>query len=101
MMESNERKGHTPGGWATGLRSNMKAVAGPCGEWICVFPNGRREGYGLVCDAEIAANTRLIAAAPNLLTHLKFAVALLGPLCGGTAQVEAMRAAITKAEAGS
>ena len=41
---------------------------------------------------------RLILEAPNLLAHLKFAVALLGPLCGGTAQVEAMRAAITKAE---
>ena len=41
---------------------------------------------------------RLVAAAPELLAHLKFAVALLGPLCGGTAQLEAMRAAITKAE---
>ena len=54
------------------------------------------------CGADYAVgkadDARLIAEAPNLLAHLKFAVALLGPLCGGTAQVEAMRAAITKAE---
>lgn len=51
-------------------------------------------------DAEVIANARLIAAAPDLLAELKFAVKLLSafPAINGTAQVERMCAAITKAE---
>lgn len=50
---------------------------------------------------ELLATAKLIAAAPDLLSHLKFAVKLLGamPLISGTAQVEAMRAALAKAGA--
>lgn len=40
----------------------------------------------------------VIAAAPELLAHLKFAVKLLTPLLGATAQVQAMQDAINKAE---
>ncbi len=46
---------------------------------------------------EIYANARLIAAAPELLAELKFAVKLLRPLIGSTAQIEAMDAVIAKA----
>jgi hypothetical protein len=47
---------------------------------------------------ELFANARLLAAAPELLGHLRFAVKLLGamPAIGSTAQVNAMRAAIAK-----
>lgn len=46
--------------------------------------------------AEHEANARLIAAAPELLTSLEFAVKLLAPF-GETAQVEHMRSVIAKA----
>jgi hypothetical protein len=48
------------------------------------------------------ANARLIAAAPELLSNLQFAVKLLSNLPGfaGTAQVEHMQAAISKATGG-
>ena len=82
-----ERKGHTPGPW---LR-----IDGPDYAEIHAAFRPSSPAVALVGKAEDAD---LIAEAPNLLVHLKFAVALLGPLCGGTAQVEAMRAAITKAE---
>lgn len=43
---------------------------------------------------------RLIAAAPELKAHLQFAVKLLRPWIGGTAQLQAMEAAIQKASDG-
>lgn len=45
------------------------------------------------------ANSRLIAAAPELLSQLQFAVKLLGafPAMSGTAQVQSMRDTIAKA----
>ena len=43
------------------------------------------------------ANARLIAAAPDLLTELEYAVRLLAPLMGGTAQVQRMRQVVAKA----
>lgn len=44
------------------------------------------------------ANARLIAAAPELLEHLEYAVKLLTGIFGnGKAQVDAMRAALAKA----
>ena len=57
------------------------------------FGGGTGRNYNQATDI-----ARLIAAAPELLAHLEFAVALLEPLIGGTAQLEALRAAITKAE---
>ena len=46
-----------------------------------------------------AADARLIAAAPDLLAHLEFAVKLLEgiSILGATAQVDAMRAVIARA----
>lgn len=54
-----------------------------------------------VAESVREANARLIAAAPELLEHLRFAVKLLRPWAGGTAQVQAMEAAIAKAEGSS
>lgn len=55
------------------------------------------QAVALVAKPEDA---NLIAAAPELLAELKFAVKLLSafPAINGTAQVERMRAAIAKAE---
>lgn len=47
---------------------------------------------------ELEANARLIASAPELLANLEFAVKLLQPLLGATAQVQHMRAVIKKAK---
>ena len=43
------------------------------------------------------ANARLIAAAPELLANLQFAVKLMRPIFGGSAQVEHMESVIAKA----
>lgn len=52
--------------------------------------------------SEVAANARLIAAAPALLSQLQYAVKLLGafPALSGTAQVQSMRSAIAQATGG-
>lgn len=49
-------------------------------------------------DEEICANAKLIAAAPDLLADLKFAVKVLRPLLGSAAQIERMESTIAKAE---
>jgi hypothetical protein len=51
-------------------------------------------------DDELRANAHLIAAAPDLLANLKYAVALLNnlPFLRETTQVVKMMAAIAKAE---
>ena len=99
-----EGKGHTPGHWHVvpyGDGDSLVICSDEAGNLRIAFmatPGCRDDLKRRASWKRIKANARLIAAAPELLTHLKFAVALLGPLCGGTAQVEAMRAAITKAE---
>lgn len=52
-------------------------------------------------DEKWLANASLIAAAPELLSQLEFAVALLKPMFGHTAQVERMEDAIAKATGGA
>lgn len=49
------------------------------------------------------ANARLIAAAPELLAQLEYAVKLFGawPMLNGTAQVQSMRDTIAKATGGA
>jgi len=96
---------HTPGPWVPFFVD--------WNEWKINAPNGDPtighsswQGLAVVygCDEvrtgpQVAeANARLISAAPDLLAHLQFAVKLLSglPAIGGTAQVEAMRAAIAK-----
>lgn len=85
---------HTPGPWK--LSTPQKDWNGDytlfeihwsdAGECIAEFVHGE-------------ADARLIAAAPELLTQLEYAVKLLGafPALNGTAQVQSMRAAIAKA----
>ena len=91
---------YTPGPWAKGIRSNQVAIAGGCGEWIALLPNGRREGFGVVSDDEIIANARLIAAAPELFEQLVWAETVLKCFIEGSAQLESLRAAIAKATDG-
>jgi len=109
MMESNERKGHTPGE----LKSCPYVISGPWtddngvttveiqiigGHEVVaeIYADKAETALRMANEAITAWSQRAVNA--ELLAHLKFAVALLGPLCGGTVQVEAMRAAITKAE---
>jgi hypothetical protein len=84
---------HTPGPWES--VSNIVRTA----------RSSDGSGGFLVaeCPASIGnrlEDARLIAAAPELLAHLKFAVKLLDgiPALSATAQVQAMRSAIAKAE---
>ena len=105
-----ERKGHTPGPWLYRPEKyddwgTVRAAPDAEGRMfhICQARNpalfhADYDKYRESGTDPFEANARLIASAPELLAHLKFAVALLGPLIGGTAQLEAMRAAITKAE---
>lgn len=47
------------------MRNAAKALMGGCGEWVAILPNGHREWYGLVSDAEIEANAAFIVALVN------------------------------------
>lgn len=95
---------HTPGPWEWGSTGMGYAVKGDGGGHTVVFTNTascskaalRRN---VTKDDEEQANACLIAAAPELLANLEFAVKLLGsfPAVSGTAQVEHMRNVIAKA----
>lgn len=66
-------------------------------DWIA--PEAGREHHKSWHQLVTHPDARLMAAAPELLGHLRFAVKLLGaiPAISGTAQVDAMRAAIANA----
>lgn len=86
---------HTPGPWkAEGWKETV--VNDSRGTTIALHPGDSRE-YGL---AEVQANARLIAAAPDLLAACKLAVARNGaPHPNYVLDVyEALEAAILKAE---
>lgn len=85
---------HSSGPWAVD-----DTYAGQSLKLRIVCPQGEAVADVWGCDDEARANARLIAAAPELLAHLKYAVKLLEALPGfrGTAQVDAMQAAIAKA----
>ena len=99
---------YTPGPWVyrAGLPYDWGWVTDARGDFIAQAKDPRaNDGATLAAHRAArtdpwAANARLIAAAPELLGHLRFAVKLLSALPGfaGTAQVEAMAAAIAKAE---
>ena len=57
--------------------------------------------YGDIPKAEAEANARLIAAAPELLKTLKYAIRLYGASSMSNPDLEPLRAAIAKAEAKS
>ncbi|WP_143004922.1 hypothetical protein [Novosphingobium aromaticivorans] len=78
--------GHTPGPW---LRIDKAEYA----EIQAAF----RPSSQAVALVAKPADADLIAAAPELLAELQFAVKLLAPLMGETAQVQSMRAAIARA----
>lgn len=62
---------HTPGPWAVAARKWQIATQGPATEWLATMPHSASDGFGLTDVGEIAANARLIAAAPDLLAALK------------------------------
>lgn len=92
---------HTPGPWAivTDSAGQPMHIVGETYTKICSFLISVKRNC--VKD-EIVSNARLIAAAPDLLSHLQFAVKVLSgiPAIGAAAQVDAMRAAIDKATGG-
>jgi hypothetical protein len=80
---------HTPGPWGF-------ETYGKTGHFYLI---GSDTTNNEVCRMATLDNARLIAAAPDLLAHLQFAVKLFRsiPALNATAQVVAMRAAIAKA----
>lgn len=83
-----------------GCLVNIAMVFCQC-EYSEAMPDGDSDPIHEVSAEEAKANARLLAAAPELLSNLQFAVALLTPIAGHTVQVERMRAAIAKAQGGA
>lgn len=89
---------HTPGPWAVALRKGQIATQGPATEWLATMPHSASGGFGLTDVREIAANARLIAAAPDLLAACQEFVRKVE--CGeakSTRSYEQMKAAISRA----
>lgn len=100
---------HTPGPWEHRQRYNaLQDEIGIDGHalatvWVRKHKAQKDDTLDRVEPWESGeANARLIAAAPELLSNLEFAVKLLSGLPGmrGSAQVEHMRAVIAKASIG-
>lgn len=106
---------HTPGPWRRGYFDESSGYDCMTGG-VSIGPDGvgpihldaanygqeRCEHIKQVTLEKMLADANLIAAAPDLLAHLQFAVKLFGgiPALNATAQVDAMRAAIAKATGG-
>lgn len=95
---------HTPGPWSItsddggDLHVTAPDATDPENPWniaVVIASCGYRDDPRTGCTQ---ANAHLVAAAPDLLSQLRFAVTLLRPWAGGTAQVQAMEAVIAKAE---
>jgi len=86
---------HTPGPWHIGTRSSGRAIYGSKGEEVATFT-------GLSMPDEELANARLIAAAPELLDALKWAVQQIEDDLDPDHQtaMDACLAAIARAEGG-
>lgn len=97
--------GHTAGPWFAVPYGDgndtviCKDEAGNKRIAFMAIPGSRDDKARRKAWTEIKANARLIAAAPELLSHLEFAVKLLRPF-GHSAQVQAMEAVIAKAKTG-
>lgn len=94
MPEAGE---HTPGPWRLVEHGmvEMHHVGSSMHFWAGCGAGGHSNPSGQRPNAELAANARLIAAAPELLAELEYAVKLLAPF-GETAQVQRMRQVIAK-----
>ena len=79
---------HTPGPW----RYDSGKIWTPRGWWVASVYEDMEEDIK-------RANGLLLAAAPDLLAHLEFAVKLLEgiSILNATAQVDAMRAVVARA----
>ncbi len=86
----------TPGPWAHGHAGNTRLWVGPAydKQVVALVPWDDDSAR-----PEARANVTLLAAAPDLYAQREFAVKLRGgfPAMSGTAQVEAMRAALARA----
>jgi hypothetical protein len=87
---------HTKSPWHVGKRYPAGAVYDEKGAEICAFSD-------LLHPAEVAANARLIAAAPDLLRALQDLVSVVGVRIDDPRikQFDAARAAIAKSEGNS
>jgi hypothetical protein len=87
---------HTPGPWQYAFEGGTVAfIVESDGTTVAKLSTTENS----TAHSALPANARLIAAAPDLLAHLEFAVKLLEgiSILGATAQVDAMRAVIAKA----
>lgn len=89
VRSDSDLQGHTPGPWFVSKGSPYYVCND--GFWIASTMG--------IKGPEGEANARLIAAAPELLSQLEYAVKLLGafPTLNGTAQVQSMRDTLAKA----
>jgi hypothetical protein len=103
---------HTPGPWSRGYFDESSGYdcmtggvsigpqgCGPIHLDAAYYGQKRCTHINQETLEKVLADANLIAAAPELLAHLQFAVKLFGgiPALNATAQVDAMRAAIAKA----
>lgn len=92
---------HTSGPWHHEVTNSAHT------SYVVVSADGLANGstvvIGQCAGPDRLDNARLIAAAPELLSSLQFAVKLLSalPHVNGTAQLDYMRAAIAKATGGA
>jgi hypothetical protein len=100
-----EQPKHTPGPWVPEFGESYRVRAKQDGGQVAIMMNLKGQ-HGLISrrtGAEVAANARLIAAAPDLLEALKTCVAFIEDAHIIEAQwgwepVKAAKAAIAKAE---
>ena len=85
---------HTPGPWIHLGQGDIVSKSAP----TCSADGYTDVAAVYVTSDDLArANANLIAAAPELLASLQFAVALLKPMFGCTVQVQRLEAVLLKA----
>lgn len=92
---------HSKGPWKAHLNASFAVIPGHL-----VMTDGDvqhpvallSEGYGIKGKPTQVANAHLIAAAPELLEHLRFALQFMRGISGDSAQVQSIADAIAKAE---
>lgn len=102
MTEPEKRQNakHTPGPWTQNTESSLRMGS----QLVCLsykyteYENGKRNRFPAIPRETIDANTRLIAAAPDLLAALKGVLVAIDEDHGVAETQETIRAAIAKAE---